>query len=315
MIGAVDIGGTKIAAGLVDTRGQIIARQVVPTDRDKDFETALGHIHRMLTDCMERHPERKLIGIGVGCTGPIDPETGVLGPKSFLPLWEGSPTLPRLEETFKLPVAMENDADAAALGEVAWGAGQGALRCVYVTVSTGIGCGMILDGRVYRGAGGAHPELGHVIIDPSLGPACYCGGRGCWESLASGTALADWYSGEIIRRGLPDRRGLPAGSPVDAWAVCSLAEQGDALAQEAVVREGYYLGIGLANLITTFVPDVIVLGGGVMESWRLFEGQVWATIRQTCGLVPYERTHLRLASLGSRTGLAGAGQVLFHRFG
>jgi glucokinase len=205
-------------------------------------------------------------------------------------------------------VAIENDADAAVLGEAAWGAGQGASCCLYVTVSTGIGCGILLDGRVYRGAGGAHPELGHIIIDPGRGPVCFCGARGCWESLAAGPALAGWYNTQVLER------RLPGESALDAREICRRAQAGEPLAREAVEREGYYLGIGLANLISIFVPQVIVLGGGVMESWGLFEQPVRAMIRQSCGLVPYQRTVLRRASLGMRTGLAGAAQVWFHRY-
>lgn len=308
LICAVDVGGTKIAVGLVDAAGKIWEQESAPTDRNKGFEVGLASIQAMLNRCLSRRPDAHLLGVGVGCTGPVNPDTGVLGPNSFLPLWEGVSTIAMLERALGLSVAIENDADAAALGEYSWGAGQETESCIYVTVSTGIGCGIILNGRLLRGAGGAHPELGHFIIDPGRGPTCYCGARGCWESLASGTALAAWYASQLLER------GLPASGPLDAREVCRMAGQADPLAQEAVVREGYYLGIGLANLINTFVPEVIVLGGGVMESWPLFEAQARAVIHQSCGLVPFERTELRRASLGARTGLAGAARVWFHRY-
>ena len=308
LVGAVDVGGTKIAVGLVDPAGTILEREVQPTDREKDFKYGLAQIEAMLQACLRRRPAVHLAGIGVGCTGPVDPLTGVLGPNSFLTQWEGINTLDLMQEVFGLPVAVENDADAAALGEVAWGAGQGATRAIYVTVSTGIGCGVVLDGRLYRGAGGTHPELGHLVIDAERGPACYCGARGCWESLAAGPALAAWYA---YRR---QELGLPLEDPVDAKEVCLRAVQQDTAAQETVLREGYYLGIGLANLISAFVPDMIILGGGVMESWPLFESRVQTIIRQTCSLVPYNLTQLRQASLGADTGLAGAARVWFHRY-
>jgi glucokinase len=308
LIGAVDVGGTKIAVGLVDSSGTILEREVQPTDREKDFEYGLSQIQAMLQLCLGRRPQAHLTGIGVGSTGPVDPLTGMLGPNSFLPQWEGINTINRMQEVLGVNVAIENDADAAALGEVAWGAGQGASRCIYVTVSTGIGCGIVLDGRLYRGAGRAHPELGHLVIDPERGPACYCGARGCWESLASGPALAAWYTSRC------QEIGQPLNTPVDAKEVCLRATQQDTAAQEAVLREGYYLGIGLANLVTAFVPDMIILGGGVMESWSLFERRVRTIIRQNCGLVPHELTQLRPASLGERTGLTGAARVWVHRY-
>lgn len=307
LVGAVDIGGTKIAVGLVDSQGRILAREVSPTAPEKGVEDGLARIQEMLAACREQVPGSQLVGIGVGCTGPVDPETGVLGPNSFLPQWEGVGLVDRLREMTEVTVAIENDADAAALGEVAWGAGRGAAQCVYVTVSTGIGCGIVLDSKLYRGAGGAHPELGHFVIDWAQGPDCFCGARGCWESLASGPAMAAWYRA----RSAEDAPGL---EQVDAREICRRAEGGEALAQSVVDREGVYLGIGLANLISTFVPEVIVLGGGVMESWHLFADQAREVIRRNCTLVPYEKTDLRRASLGARTGLAGAARVWFHRF-
>jgi glucokinase len=313
LVGAVDIGGTKIAVGLVDAQGRILQQEVVPSEPEKGFEDGLGRIRRMLDACLQRQPDAHLLGVGVGATGPVDPDTGVLGPNSFFPSWEGLGMTERLKDLLGTSVAIENDADAAALGETAWGAGRGASRCLYVTVSTGIGTGLVIDGHLYRGAGGAHPEMGHQVIDPARGPQCFCGAKGCWESLAGGPAFAAWYTAQARERRL--ELSLAGDRIIDAREVCLRAEQGDPLAQEAVLREGYYLGLGLANLVTNFVPDVIVLGGGVMQSWHMFEGQVRAIIRQTCGLVPHERTDLRLASLGTKTGLAGAARVWFHRYG
>lgn len=303
VVGAVDIGGTKIAVGLVNAAGQILEQDVFPSEPERGFADGLARMRDHLFGCMNRRPEIDIQGIGIGATGPVDPETGVLGPNSFLPDWEGESLIAHFERLFGLPAAIENDADAAALGEFAWGAGRGSKRFLYVTVSTGIGCGVVIDGRLYRGAGGAHPEMGHHVIDAS-GPQCFCGARGCWEILAAGPAMASWYNAR-----------QPEGSPpLDARQIAARAVQGDPLTLEAVEREGRYLGIGLANLVTLFVPDVIALGGGMMGSWHLFKTQVRETIRKSCGLVPYENTQLRLASLGAQTGLAGAAQVWFHRF-
>jgi glucokinase len=303
MIGAVDIGGTKIAVGLVNAEGRILAQEVSPTAAEKGVDEGLERICAMLAACQAQVPGSQVTGVGVGCTGPVDPETGVLGPNSFLPLWEGIGMVDRLQSMTGVPVAIENDADAAALGEVAWGSGRGATHCIYVTVSTGIGCGIVVDSKLYRGVAGSHPELGHHVVDWNSGQQCYCGGRGCWESLASGPAMAAWYQSQS-----------PAAELVDAREICRRAGAGEALALASIEREGVYLGIGLANLINAFVPQVIVLGGGVMQSWPLFSSQVQETIRQCCHLVPYEKTELRLASLGERTGLAGAARVWYHRF-
>lgn len=289
MIGAVDIGGTKIAVGMLDREGRILARREQPSGSDLTLPDGLRLIFAMLRETA-REAGGELEGLGVGCTGPVDALAGTLQRIEFLPTWQGCPLTAELQTAFGVTAFLENDADAAALGELAWGAGRGAKRFIYVTVSTGIGAGLVLDGRLYRGVEGAHPEIGHHVIDPS-GPLCSCGAHGCWESLAGGPALAR-------------RAGLPS-----ALAVCQAAEGGDAAALRAVEQEAYFLGLGIANLVTLYTPDVIALGGGVMRSRGLFWDKILQTIRENCGLVPYEKTRLVPAQLGGDVGLTGAAQV------
>ena len=296
MIGAVDIGGTKIAVGVVDDGGRIVTRSECPTAPERGFPEGVRRIVGML-----RETAAEVHGIGIGCTGPVDPFTGVMGSVDLLPGWQGGALVDELAEVFGVPVAMENDADAAALAEAAWGAGRGKRRFLYVTVGTGIGVGIVLDGALYRGVDGSHPEIGHQVIDAS-GPLCYCGAHGCWESLASGPAIAAWAKTRID--GPPSTRQL-----------CQMAEAGDAAALAAMERQGYYLGLGLANLVTMFCPDMIALGGGVMESSHLFLERAREVIRQICTLVPSDKAELAVASLGADTALAGAAQVWHHRFG
>ncbi len=187
MIGAIDIGGTKIAVGVVDDAGRIVDRLECPTESERGFPNGLARMAAMLRETAAR-TGAKLRGIGIGCTGPVDPFAGVLGSVDLLPGWQGGAIVAGLEEEFGIPVAMENDADAAGLAEAAWGAGRGKRRFLYVTVGTGIGVAIILDGALYRGVDGSHPEAGHIVIDAS-GPRCYCGADGCWEVLAAGPAM------------------------------------------------------------------------------------------------------------------------------
>lgn len=301
MIGAVDIGGTKIAVALVSLDGRIASRVECPTAPEQGFPPAIARVKQMLREAARRL-HGQFMGIGVACTGPVDPFTGVIGEVGTLPGWQGANLVEELGREFGVPVAVENDADAAALAEASWGAVRGKSRFIYVTVGTGIGGGIVLSGELYRGVAGAHPELGHQVIDPS-GPLCYCGARGCWESLASGPAMVAW---------LNEQR--PDGPELSAAAICALAERGHALAVRAVEREGYYLGLGLANLVTLFTPDIIALGGGVMRSSHLFLERARAVVRQTCTQVPAEKTELALASLGQDTGLAGAARAWLHRY-
>jgi glucokinase len=177
---------------------------------------------------------------------------------------------------------------------------------IYITVGTGIGGGIILDGKLYRGVEHAHPEIGHHVIDVS-GPACLCGFHGCWESLASGPAMAGWMKAESPPN-YPHRENLSAKK------VCELAQSGDALARRAVEREAYYLGLGLANLVVLFTPDAIVLGGSVMKGAHLFLEGIGKVIAGSCRYVPFEKTELALASLGEDANLIGAARVWHHRF-
>jgi len=190
MIGAVDIGGTKIAVGMIDEAGRVLSRMECPTDAGAGYSKALDRIAEMLDEAA-RVAGMKLNGIGIGSTGPIFPSTGEFGEVNFFPNWQGENPVRDLERLFYVPVAMENDADAAALGEAGWGAGKEKKRLIYVTVGTGIGAGIVLDGELYRGVDGAHPEIGHHLIDPS-GPPCACGFHGCCESLSAGPAMVSW---------------------------------------------------------------------------------------------------------------------------
>jgi glucokinase len=305
VIAAVDIGGTKIAVGLVDDEGRLLKRLETPTDAELGYAKALDRTADLLRQ-VGRCTGAEIAGIGIGSTGPVDPFTGEIGDVNFLPGWQGSSFVADLGRLFRVKVAIENDGDAAALGEAGWGAGKNKSRLIYVTVGTGIGGGIILDGKLYRGVDHAHPEIGHHVIDLS-GPACLCGFHGCWESLASGPAMAEWMKAESPPN-YPDRKNL------SAKRICELAQSGDELARRAVEREAYYLGLGLANVVVFLTPDAIVLGGSVMKSAHLFLEGIRKVIAESCRYVPFEKTELALASLGEDANLIGAARVWHHRF-
>jgi glucokinase len=298
-IGAVDIGGTKIAVGIVNHDGKVLAHQECATEQERGFADAVDRIAHMLLECAVA-TDVALDGIGIGCTGPVDPRTGEIGDVAFLRSWKGANLVNALAARFGVRAALENDADAATLGEAFWGAGRGKEQVLFVTVGTGIGVGMVLNGRLYRGVGGAHPEIGHQIID-ARGPQCYCGARGCWEVLAAGPAMSTWMS----------ENGNPG---LSAKQICAMATSGEALARKAVEREAHYLGLGLANLVNIFCPEVIVLGGSVMRSAALFFEPMRAEVHRNCTQVPHELTDMRLASLGPEAAIIGAACAWRHRF-
>ena len=303
-IGAVDIGGTKIAVGVVDDRGRLLAHAETPTAPEGGYEAAMQRVAGLFESLGTGFPFE---GIGIGCSGPVDPRSGEIGIVDCLPGWRGGNPVAWLGRRYGVQVAMENDADAAALGELAWGSGRGRRSLISVTVGTGIGGGIVLDGALYRGLGGSHPEIGHHAIDPQ-GPVCFCGLRGCWEACAAGPAIA----ARVLRlapHDYPHRAGLTA------QRVCELARAGDAVALEEVAREGRYLGLGIANLVTLFVPELIVLSGSVMDSADLFLPVIHDTVRSGCGLVPAEGVGIATSVLGRHAGLIGAAAVWHHRLG
>jgi glucokinase len=290
---------------MVDDNGRVLARSETATDPGKGYAAAIARVEALLRQ-VAKTANAQITGIGIGSTGPVDPFTGEIGDVNFFASWKGSNPVADLTKLFSVSVAMENDADAAALAEAGWGAGKGSKRLIYVTVGTGIGVGLIFDGRLYRGVNHAHPEIGHHIIDPS-GPLCMCGFHGCWESLAAGPAMVDW-----LEQHAPP--GYLHKGHLNGKLVCEFAMGGDELAIRAVERETYYLGLGLANLVTLFAPDAIVLSGGVMQNANLFLDGIKKIIRESCRFVPHELTQLTLASLGEDTNLIGAARVWHHRF-
>ncbi len=306
MIAGVDIGGTKIAGGIVNAKGKLLLRREGPTGATGPYSDAIPRVIEMLR-AVAKETGETISGIGIGCTGPINPLTGEIGEVNHFPQWQGNNPVRDLQKEFRVPVAMENDADAAALGEAGWGAGKHKKRMIYVTVGTGIGVSVLIDGEVYRGVDGAHPEMGHHLIDPS-GPACSCGFNGCWEAFAAGPGMVTWLR-ENAPADYADRAHL------SGKLICELARQGDPVAQRAAEHEARYLGLGVANLVTLFAPDAIVMGGSVMNSADLFMETIHATVRASCRYVPYEQAEIRLASLGEDTNLIGAARVWYHRFG
>ncbi len=281
--GAVDIGGTKIAVGAVDSQGRILAKKEMPTDAAGGFSASMDRVCQMLAD-IRQDTGVELCGIGIGCTGPIDPISGLIGDVDFLPGWNGCNPVDRIGQAFGLKVAMENDADAAVLAEAYWGVGQSMESIICVTVGTGIGAGIVLNGVLYRGVGGSHPEIGHHVIDRT-GPRCFCGAA-----------------------------GDPLHESLTAKHICDLARTGDRDAVAEVQREGSYLGIGVANLVTLFAPQLIILGGSIMNAADLFMPPIRAAVSRNCGLVDWRQTTIMPASLGSDTPLIGAGMVWRHRY-
>ncbi|MEW5869881.1 MAG: ROK family protein [Chloroflexota bacterium] len=309
----VDLGGSNVRAGALTPGGEMISWRETPIQAALGPQAGVQRISDLITSVVA-DSQQPLLGIGVGSTGPLDRERGRIQNPYTLPGWEDVDIVNQLRESFHVPVAFENDADAAALGEAWQGAGRGALaeglpRLVMVTIGTGVGTGIVLDGKIYRGVGGMHPEGGHFILDPT-GPACYCGAHGCWESLVAGPAIAAFarQAGGIESSQLC---ALCAGHPeqIEAAQVFEAARQGDALARRIVDRTADYIALGLVNLIMLYLPDIIVLTGGVMRSYDLMEAHIREVIARHDVVVPARQVQIQMAQLGQQAGMYGAARA------
>ncbi len=261
LIGALDIGGTKILAGLIDQQGRLLARRRVETGATGGAEEVVARASATLNELLcEVGADRAALQV-IGCSvpGPLDSERGVV---IFSPNlgWRNVPFVELLSRQFDVPIIIEDDARCAALGEARMGAARGAQCAVYVTISTGIGSGVVIGGRLYRGAHGCAGEVGHMTLD-SKGPMCSCGNRGCFEALASGSAIAA-RAREAIMRGNETLLARYDPAQLTANEVMQAAAAGDALAKQIIETAGEYIGIGLAAVACAFDPEVIVVGGG-----------------------------------------------------
>jgi glucokinase len=315
----VDIGGTKIAAGLVDEEdGQVLARRQQATEPERGVVDGIRRIGDMVEAvCAERNVRpQELLGLGIGCTGPLDPAAGRLAYPDNLPGWDDADLFTPLRKRFgPLPMALENDCDVAVLGEQWVGAAQGVPHVAYVTVSTGINAGLILGGKLHRGVSGTAGEFGHHTIDVG-GRECYCGTRGCLEALAAGPAIA-LTAQERVQQEETALLAL-AGGQIDcitAPMVVGAALAGDRVALEVVEQAAFYIGVGLANLITTVGPEVIVMGGGVLTEWELFAPTIRRTAVEWASMVHPERVSIVPTALGYDVGVIGAARAVIQAVG
>jgi glucokinase len=281
---ALDVGGTKTQAALFTDDGVLADDYVhsVPSQTHKGQEAVYENTKAALVHIVEHFALEKsqLLGIGVGSPGPLDRKKGLIVHAPLMG-WRNFPLVDRLHADFQLPVAIDNDGNLGALAEQRCGVAKGARNCIYITVSTGCGGGIIINGEVYRGAHDGAGEIGHMSIDPE-GLPCPCGSRGCFELYASGTAMLRTM--RVDREsGRPSKVFELAGGDVEKLSgrlLDEAAAAGDEYARAVYQKEGYYLGVGLANLFNLFDPECIVLGGGITKGRQFFHAALMSTLRE-----------------------------------
>jgi glucokinase len=315
---AVDIGGTKILTALVRDDGMVVARARVETP-GRGVEPVLSAVTGTVEDVMRRSSaaREQVVAVGVGAPGPMDPETGVVFDPPNMDGWHDVPLGALLTERLGMRAFIENDANAAAVGEWWMGAGRGVSDLIYVTVSTGIGGGIIIGNRLLHGISGTAGEVGHMTIDVR-GPPCPCGrGNGHLEALASGTAIARMAREAVAAGRRSALLELAGGRPeaITASMVERAAREGDEVAAAVFDRAAASLGVGMANLINILNPQRIIIGGGVSKAGEMLFDPVRRIARARSFERPGGDAEIVPAALGEDVGAVGAAAVAFQRAG
>lgn len=308
-----DVGGTKLATVLSTRDGEILHKVRLPTEAARGPEFGVARLISMIRQNLAETgvPAEQIAGIGVACGSPMDAQRGIiLGPPN-LQSWNPVPIKEKLETAFGIYTQLENDANAGALAEWLFGAGKGKQHVVYMTMGTGIGGGLILDGRLYRGANGNAGEVGHMRVVDEGGPLCGCGKRGCLEAFCSGPSIAR-RTREALSKASGARIAALAGDieRVTAEHLFAAAREGDALALRLVDETAHYMGVGLANIIQAINPQVIVLGTIATEQGDFFLDRVRRVVRAETWPQMSSAVEILPSPLGDRVGDYGAISVI-----
>jgi glucokinase len=307
----IDLGGTKIHSLIATEDGDVLGEDHRPTEAAQGpyavIDRMVASVRAALADA--GLTTNDVVGVGISSPGPCDPVRGVVTDAPNLPGWHEIPLVQRISDAMALPVLLENDANAAAYGEFRFGAGVGLKHILYITVSTGIGGGIIVDGKIYEGASGAAGEVGHIILDDN-GPPCNCGNRGCLEAISSGAAIQRDAAEAIASGRSPRLAQLAAGRPPTAEQVHQAALEGDGAARAIISRAGYYLGLGLVGLLHCFDPEMLILGGGLVGLGDLYLEPALKRARE--GAFPQIAADVTIitAKLGQRAGALGAAALM-----
>ncbi|AEF16133.1 glucokinase, ROK family [Thermoanaerobacterium xylanolyticum LX-11] len=307
----VDLGGTKINTGIMDVDGNILCNVKIPTEADKGPQHVINNIKISIIESLNKLniDVSQIEGIGIGAPGPLNADRGVVECPPNLPGWIDIPLVDILKRDFDTEIKLNNDANAAALAEYLFGAGQGINNIVYMTVSTGIGGGAIIDGKLYNGANSNAAEIGHHTINFDGPRWCNCGNPGCLESYASGTSLVKFAKKHIESGRDTILKDKPSGE-LKAEDIFDAAKSGDKLALELIENEAFYLGIGIVNIMAFYNPEIIIIGGGLSSQWDVLYDKMMKTVderalkpnRQICKVVK--------AKLGGNVGLIGAASLV-----
>ena len=304
----VDLGGTKIAAALVDFKGTIICKYTLPTKAEEGEKYILDNIIKIIEKVVNFSGvcSKKIKCIGLGAPGPLDIDKGKIICTPNLPFKNFNIVSP-LKNHFKMPIFLDNDGNAAAIAEHMFGAGKGINNMVFITVSTGIGGGAILNGQIYRGNTKNALEIGHMTLD-AQGPLCNCGNFGCAEVMASGTAIAR-EAKKAVKMGYTTTLALYKN--ITSKEVFKEAQLGDSISQNILDTTLNYLGICVANIITCLDPEAVIIGGGVSKGGKIIFDKIDEVVKRRCFDTVSKNTRILPALLGTDAGVIGAAALAF----
>ncbi len=306
----VDMGGTKILAAVINGEGKVVSQSKTATKAKKAPDKVINRIARCIREAIDRAEleTSQIRAMGVGSPGPLDPETGII---IFAPNlgWSNVPLKAKLEADLGIPTFVDNDVNVGTLGESALGAGQGVKNIVGIFVGTGIGGGIILDGKLFHGASKTAGEVGHIIVKAN-GPRCGCGAFGCLEAVASRTAITRRLQKAILKKGKKSILPKLNGGKLDlirSRALAEAVERGDKLTIKVMQQAGKYLGIGVASIVHFLNPEMIVLGGGVIEAMgESFLELICQATAEYALPTTMEGVQIVMAKLGDNAGVIGA---------
>lgn len=309
----IDVGGTNVKIALVDGEGKIIYSNSVPTYAQMGYEYTVNNIKQAIRDLMkETNTDAKEIeGIGFDFPGQVDYKTGVVKLAPNIPGWINVPIAQMIEEEFNIPTRIDNDVRCAALGELKFGAGKGCENFVCITVGTGIGSGLVINGQLVRGAANAAGEIGHIKLQMNGGPICGCGDTGCLEAFASGPSIVAMAQ-EYLKGGKSTKFREMAGADgeITPYIVAKAAEAGDPVAKRIFEIVGTYIGMGLVSVINLLNPEKVIIGGGVAAAGDLLLDPIRKTIKERAMVVAGNSVEIVLAELGNSAGVIGASMLV-----
>ena len=308
----IDVGGTNVKIALVDENGKIIYSNSVPTYAKMGYEYTVNNIKQAISDLMKETntSEKEIKGIGFDFPGQVDYKTGVVKLAPNIPGWVNIPIAKMIEEEFHIPTKIDNDVRCAALGEMMFGAGKDCENFICITVGTGIGSGIVINGQIVRGASNAAGEIGHIKLQPENGLLCGCGDSGCLEAYASGPTIVAMAQ-DYIKGGKSAKFAEMAGDgEITPYIVAKAAEAGDVVAKRIFEIIGHRIGLGLTSVINLLNPEKVIVGGGVAECGELRLETIRKTVKERAMTVAGETVQIVPAQLGNSAGVIGASMLV-----